>query len=107
MYCAENLDAPGVNYDNAPLIGSATGHCFLSPVQIVDGHGGESNGCDQTGPCEWSCQEVMIIENNSRDDYLFLQYIYKPARAEDVTSLDYVYVGDFPDLFDVVVTGGT
>jgi hypothetical protein len=113
MYCAEYLSS---EFENAPLIGSGTGHCFLSPVRIVSGggdkggdYGGESNGCDRTGPCEWSCQEVMIIKNDGSDDYLFLQYIFKPATEDDAALFEeyVVEVGDFPDVFDVVVTGGT
>jgi hypothetical protein len=110
-YCAEYLSS---DFDNAPLIGSGTGHCFLSPVRIVSrpgeeggDYGGDTTDCDQTGPCEWSCQEVMIIKNDGRDDYLFLQYIFKPATEVEEDLFDDVWMGDFPDLFDVVVTGGT
>lgn len=90
-YCAEGSSWA----DNAPLIGSATGHCFISPVRIDEKNfGGDASKCNigEDSACAWACQEVMIINN----EYIFMQYNFQPDTD-----------GTFPKVFDAVVTGGT
>ena len=99
-YCADS-DGVGLNAD---IIGSATGHCFNSAYYINSEGINDSGPCGGKGPCEWSCQEVMIIN----DDYLFLEYIFKPATQEEYDAGDGdVSWGQFPYVYDVIVRDGT
>ena len=133
-YCA-SLPENNYGYENAQQIGSATGHCFISPVYVnSDGFGGDDRKCDigRNSICAWSCQEVLVINN----DYIFMEYIFQPnpgsqsfePTSEPTSTFEPTYEpttwtyeptpewtseptfenqGDFPNFFDVVVTGGT
>ena len=100
-YCA---DPRGENPDwpNANIIGSATGHCFTSPFYIDSDGINDRGPCGTFGPCEWTCTEVLIIN----DDYLFLDYVFKPATVEEVSD-GIAYAGQFPFVYDVIVRDGT
>lgn len=94
--------------NNAPGIGSATGNCFISPVRMKGDFGPYDDLCGGSGsPCQWSCEETLVINNNGRDDYLFLTYIFKPATEIQAHKFPWVSVGDFPKRFEVIVTSGT
>ena len=110
-YCAEEYIDDDY-YTNAPLIGSATGHCFISPTYIENDFGGNVIKCDigSGSICDWSCQEILVINNFYGDDYIFLEYIFRPnpgnisGKGKGGASPDQ---GAGPHVFDVVVTGGT
>ena len=58
--------------------------------------------------CDWSCQEVLVINNVYGDDYIFLEYIFRPNPGKDSgKGGSRQGQGDAPNVFDVVVTGGT